>query len=90
MQIQYREQLNPNAVLRNVHIIGNGKGFSKLYPVNTKGNTVQSLDSFVKSHSIVDRLLTEEDPAMCESKAWRQTIASYQTHQQWTKPHSPW
>lgn len=27
---------------------------------------------------------------MCKSKAWRQTIASNKTHQQRTKPHSPW
>jgi hypothetical protein len=59
------------------HIIGNGKGFSKLYPMTTKGETVQSLDSFVKTYGIMDRLITDGDPTMRESKAWKQTVASY-------------
>lgn len=51
------------------HIIGNGKGFSKLYPMITKGETVQSLDAFVKTYGIMDRLITDGDPAMKESQA---------------------
>lgn len=72
------------------HIIGNGKGFSKLYPMTTKGETAQSLDSFVKTFGIMDRLITDGDPTMQESKAWKETVASYRIQQRWTEPHSPW
>lgn len=72
------------------HIIGNGKGFSKFYPMVKKNETVQSLDDFVQTHGIMEKLISDGDPCMEESKAWKQSIASYKINQRWTEPYSPW
>ena len=72
------------------HIIGNGKGFSKFFPMTVKNETVQSLDDFVQTYGIMDRLLTDGDPTMESSKAWKKAVSGYKIHQKWTEPHSPW
>ena len=72
------------------HLIGNGHGFSKFYPMVTKNETVQSLDDFVATHGIMDRLITDGDATMESSKAWKHTMSTYKIQQRWTEPHSPW
>lgn len=72
------------------HIIGNGHGFSKFYPMITKNETVQSLDDFVGQYGIMERLITDGDATMESSKAWKQAISTYKIQQRWTEPHSPW
>ena len=72
------------------HIIGNGHGFSKFYPMTRKNETVQSLDDFVQQYGIMEKLVTDGDPTMEDSKAWKKATSTYKINQQWTEPHSPW
>ena len=58
------------------HLIRNGRGFSKFYPMTAKNQTIQSLDDFVHTYGIMDRPLTDRDPAMEDSKAWKKTAVS--------------
>jgi hypothetical protein len=48
------------------------------------------LDDFLQTHGIMDRLLTDGDPTMESSKAWKKAVSGYKIHQKWTEPHSPW
>lgn len=75
---------------RYAHIIGNGHGFSKFYPMVTKNETVQALDDFIASHGIMERLITDGDGTMETSKAWKNAISMYKINQRWTEPYSPW
>jgi hypothetical protein len=63
------------------HLIVNGKGFSTFFPMTVKNQTVQSLDDFVQTHDIMDRLLTDRDPMMEDSKAWKKAVFGYKIHQ---------
>jgi hypothetical protein len=58
--------------------------------MTVKNETVQSLDDFVQTHGIMDRLFTDGDPMMESSKAWKKAVSGYKIHQKWTEPHSPW
>jgi hypothetical protein len=59
------------------HLIGNDRGFSKFYPMTAKNQTVQSLDDFVNTPGIMDRLLNDGDPTMDDSKAWKKAVSGY-------------
>lgn len=84
--------VKPNSIrgYRYAHIIGNGYGYSRFYPMKRKNETDDSLDSFVKKVGIPEHLITDEDPTMRTWKNWKDLIKSYRIKQTWTEPHSPW
>ncbi len=42
---------------RYAHVIGNGRGFAKVYPMERKNESIHALDNFVKKVGISETLL---------------------------------
>jgi hypothetical protein len=49
---------------RYAHIIGNGHGYSKAYPMDRKNESIYALDDFVKKVGIPEVLLCDNDATM--------------------------
>ena len=71
------------------HLIGNGMGYSKFVPMESKSDAHLSLDSFIKSHGIMENLVVDGDPTMAY-KDWKRTIREFRINQTTTEPYSPW
>lgn len=71
------------------HVIGNGKGYSRMFPMVAKNETVYSLDDFVGYAGIPEELLNDNDPTMKGWKQWKQRIREYRIKPRFTEPYSP-
>lgn len=71
------------------HLIGNGMGYSRFVPLESKADAHLSLDPFIKDHGIMENLVVDGDPTMAY-KEWRRTIREFRIHQTTTEPYSPW
>jgi hypothetical protein len=66
-----------------------GHGFSRVYPMKSKGDAHHMLMQFIHEVGVPKDLLT--DGALEEMRGeWGWIIKQYQIHQRTTKPKSPW
>jgi hypothetical protein len=71
------------------HINGNGRGFSKAYPIERKNESIYALDDFVKKVGIPETLLCDNDATMEGWGEWKKRIRKYSIDPKYTKPYSP-
>ena len=71
------------------HVIGNGIGFTRFYPMVSKADAHLSLKAFIQEVGIMEHLVVDGDPTMAY-KEWRKTIQEYRIKQTTTEPYSPW
>jgi hypothetical protein len=71
------------------HIIGNGLGYSRFMPLESKAEAHLSLTSFIHQNGIMEDLVVDGDPTMA-FKEWRKTIREFRINQTTTEPYSPW
>ena len=71
------------------HIIGNGRGFSKAYPMERKNESIYALDDFVKKVGIPETLLCDNDSTMEGWGEWKKRIRKYSIDPKYTEPYSP-
>ena len=71
------------------HVIGNGRGFCKVYPMEHKNESIHSLDDFVKKVGIPEILISDNDSTMEGWKEWKQRIRKYGIQPKYTEPYSP-
>jgi hypothetical protein len=71
------------------HIIGNGLGYSRFMPLESKAETHLALTSFIHQNGIMEDLVVDGDPTMA-FKEWRKTIREFRINQTTTEPYSPW
>jgi len=64
----------------HAHVIGNGKGYSKFFPMETKNETHHSLDDFIKKVGAPEYLLTDNDPTMRVGKNGRNVSVNTESH----------
>ncbi|KAI2497802.1 Reverse transcriptase (RNA-dependent DNA polymerase) [Fragilaria crotonensis] len=74
---------------RYAHVIGNGRGFTKVYPMERKNESIYALDDFVKKVGIPETLLCDNDPTMEGWKEWKKRIRRYSIDPKYTEPYSP-
>ena len=74
---------------RYAHVIGNGRGFAKAYPMEKKNETVYALDDFVKKVGIPEILLCDNDPTMEGWSKWKKRVRKYSIDPKYTEPYSP-
>jgi len=60
------------------HIIGNGHGYTKVYPMERKNESIYALDDFVKKVGIPEVLLCDNDTTMEGWNEWKRRIRSTQ------------
>ncbi|KAI2496583.1 Reverse transcriptase (RNA-dependent DNA polymerase) [Fragilaria crotonensis] len=63
---------------RYAHIIGNGRGYTKAYPMERKNESIYALDDFVKKVGIPEVLLCDNDATMEGWGEWKKRIGSIQ------------
>ena len=71
------------------HVIGNGRGFTKVYPMETKNESIHSLDEFVKKIGVPETLICDNDTTMEGWSEWRKRIRKYNINPKYTEPYSP-
>ena len=71
------------------HVIGNGRGFTKIYPMERKNESIHSLDDFVKKIGVPETLICDNDTTMEGWSEWRKRIRKYNINPKYTEPHSP-
>jgi hypothetical protein len=71
------------------HVIGNGRGFTKVYPMERKNESIHSLDEFVKKVGVPETLICDNDTTMEGWSEWRKRIRKYNINPQYTEPYSP-
>ena len=71
------------------HVIGNGRGFTKVYPMERKNESIHSLDEFVKKIGVPETLICDNDTTMEGWSEWRKRIRKYNINPKYTEPHSP-
>ena len=74
---------------RYAHIIGNGQGFSKAYPMERKNESIYALDDFVKKVGIPEILLCDNDATMEGWGEWKKRVRKYSINPKYTEPYSP-
>ena len=74
---------------RYAHIIGNGRGFTKAYPMERKNESIYALDDFVKKVGIPETLLCDNDATMEGWSEWKKRIRKYSIDPKYTEPYSP-
>ena len=74
---------------RYAHIIGNGRGFCKAYPMERKNESIYALDDFVKKVGIPEVLLCDNDATMEGWSEWKKRIRKYSIDPKYTEPYSP-
>jgi hypothetical protein len=62
---------------RYTHVIGNGRGFAKVYPMERKNESIHALDDFVKKVGIPETLLCDNDTTMEGWREWKKRIRKY-------------
>jgi hypothetical protein len=70
------------------HLIGNGMGFSRFTPMESKADAHLSLNGFIKQHGIMENLVVDGDPTMAY-KDWKRTVREFRINQTITEPYSP-
>ncbi|KAI2492429.1 hypothetical protein MHU86_22109 [Fragilaria crotonensis] len=73
---------------RYAHIIGNGRGYTKAYPMERKNESIYALDDFVKKVGI-PVLLCDNDATMEGWGEWKKRIRKYSIDPKYTEPYSP-
>jgi hypothetical protein len=71
------------------HLIGNGIGYSRFMPLESKADAHLSLTSFIHSKGIMENLVVDGDPTMAY-KEWKRTVREFRINQRTTEPYSPW
>jgi hypothetical protein len=71
------------------HVIGNGRGFCKVYPMEHKNETIHSLDDFVKKVGVPEILICDNDSTMEGWGEWKKRIRKYGIQPRYTEPYSP-
>ena len=71
------------------HVIGNGLGFTRFFPMVSKADAHLSLKAFIQDVGIMEHLVVDGDPTMAY-KEWKKTIQEYRIKQTTTEPYSPW
>ena len=71
------------------HIIGNGHGYTKVYPMERKNESIYALDDFVKKVGIPEVLLCDNDTTMEGWNEWKRRIRKYAIEPKYTEPYSP-
>ena len=71
------------------HVIGNGRGFTKVYPMERKNESIYALDDFVKKVGIPEVLLCDNDSTMEGWNEWKRRIRKYSIEPKYTEPYSP-
>ena len=71
------------------HLIGNGLGYSRFTPLESKADAHMSLTSFIHSKGIMENLVVNGDPTMAY-KEWKKTVREFRINQRTTEPYSPW
>ncbi|KAI2507886.1 hypothetical protein MHU86_6544 [Fragilaria crotonensis] len=74
---------------RYAHIIGNGRGYTKAYPMERKNESIYALDDFVKKVGIPEVLLCDNDATMEGWGEWKKRIRKYSIDPKYTEPYSP-
>jgi hypothetical protein len=74
---------------RYAHIIGNGRGFVKVYPMAKKNESIHALDDFVKKVGIPETLLCDNDSTMEGWGEWKKRVRKYSIDPKYTDPYSP-
>ena len=74
---------------RYAHIIGNGRGFTKAYPMEKKNESIHALDDIVKKVGIPETLLCDNDATMEGWSEWKKRIRKYSIDPKYTEPYSP-
>ena len=83
-------QLNVKSIdgHRYAHVLGNGKGYIRMFPMETKNETHYSLDDFIKRVGSPEYLLTDNDPTMKGWKEWKKRIREHRITPLYTEPYS--
>ena len=71
------------------HLIGNGIGFSRFTPMESKADAHLSLSNFIKEDGVMENLVVDGDPTMAFEE-WRKTVREFRITQTTTEPYSPW
>ena len=71
------------------HIIGNGRGFVKVYPMAKKNESIHALDDFVKKVGIPEALLCNNDSTMERWGEWKKLVQKYSIDPKYAEPYSP-
>ncbi len=74
---------------RYAHIIGNGCGYTKAYPMEKKNESIHALDDFVKKVGIPETLLCDNDATMEGWSEWKKRIRKNSIDPKYTEPYSP-
>jgi hypothetical protein len=75
---------------RYAQMIGNGRGLSKPYPMDTRKNeSIYALDDFVKKVGIPETLLCDNDATMEGWSEWKKRIRKYSISLMYTEPYTP-
>ena len=74
---------------RYAHIIGNGRGYTKAFPMQRKNESIYVLDDFVKKVGIPEVLLCNNDSTMEGWGEWKKRIRKYSIDPKYTEPYSP-
>ena len=74
---------------RYAHVIGNGRSFAKVYPIERKNKSIYALDDFVKKVGIPETLLCNNDTTMEGWREWKKRIRKYSIDPMYTEPHLP-
>jgi hypothetical protein len=70
-------------------VIGNGRGFSKVYPMERKNESIYTLDDFGKKVEIPETLLCNNNTTMEGWREWKKRIRKCSIDPKYTEPHSP-
>jgi hypothetical protein len=71
------------------HLIGNGVGYARFMPLESKADAHLSLTSYIHSKGIMENLVVDGDPTMAY-KEWKKTVREFRINQTTTEPYSPW
>ena len=75
---------------KTAHTIGNGHGYARMFPMDTKRQTIYALDDFVQNVGIPENLQMDNDPNMPGWSVWNERRRSYRINPLYSEPHSPW
>ena len=74
---------------RYAHVIGNGQGYTKAYPMERKNESIYALDDFIKKVGIPELLSCDNDATMEGWSKWKKRIRKYSIEPRYTEPYSP-
>ena len=74
---------------RYAHVIGNGRGYTKAYPMERKNESIYALNDFIKKVGIPELLSCDNDATMEGWSKWKKRIRKYSIEPRYTEPYSP-